>query len=128
MTASLNIRLDLNGFVHFGHWITPEMSPRRFDTHFYLCAAPAGIEAVCDGQETVSLEWVAPSAPSGALLFPTQVNLKRLAESDSVRAALGAARARPRFTVRPTPQRRDGKLVVFIPEEAGYGVTSSLEV
>jgi 8-oxo-dGTP pyrophosphatase MutT (NUDIX family) len=128
MVARMNIRLDLDSFVHFGHWITPDISPRRFDTHFYLCRAPAVIEAVCDGQETVALEWVTPRAPSGALLFPTAVNLKRLAESECVDAALAAARARPRFTVRPNPQRQDGKLVIFIPEEAGYGVTDSTQV
>jgi 8-oxo-dGTP pyrophosphatase MutT (NUDIX family) len=128
MIACTHTHLDLDAFVHFGHWITPDMSPRRFDTHFYLCAAPPGVEAVCDGKETVALEWVAPRAPSGALLFPTQLNLRRLAESTCVQEALVAARARPRFTVRPNPQRRDGKLVITIPEEAGYGVTESTQL
>ncbi|HEY0271193.1 MAG TPA: NUDIX hydrolase [Sphingomonas sp.] len=130
LVAAARGRLRLQDLAHFAHWITPEMAPRRFDTHFFLCRAPEGVEAVCDGRETVALEWVAPgallarpAAEAGSIPFPTRLNLMRLAESGDVERALAAARARPRFTVRPRPVRRDGKLVITIPVEAGYGVT-----
>ena len=36
-----NLRLACDLLVHFAHWITPTMMPKRFDTHFFLVAAPA---------------------------------------------------------------------------------------
>jgi 8-oxo-dGTP pyrophosphatase MutT (NUDIX family) len=126
-------RLRLDRLVHFAHWITPSSAPRRFDTHFYLCRAPDGAEAMCDGSETVALEWVSPrllldraAAKTEHVVFPTRMNLRRLAESADVDGALAAARARPRFTVEPRTERRGDTLVVVIPAEAGYGVTEDV--
>jgi 8-oxo-dGTP pyrophosphatase MutT (NUDIX family) len=126
-------RLPLEALIPFGHWITPVGSPRRYDTHFFLCAAPEGQEAVCDGGETVALEWVRPAAALAraeagerAILFPTRMNLRRLAESETVADALAAARARPSFTVEPRAERRADGIAMLIPAEAGYGVTEEL--
>lgn len=58
------VRLKLDAIVPFAHWITPEMAPKRFDTHFYVARAPRDGEAVSDGLETVSVEWVAPDEVS----------------------------------------------------------------
>jgi len=130
VVAASGGKLPLGALAHFGHWITPEGPPKRFDTHFFLTEAPAGQEAICDGGETVALEWVAPRdvlarAADGdlSILFPTRMNLKRLAESSTVADAIAAARARPRFTVLPRPERREGGTAVVIPAEAGYGET-----
>lgn len=124
--------LALDDLVQFGHWITPEGAPKRFDTRFFLARAPEGQEAVCDGGETVALEWVAPRdvlarAAEGdlSILFPTRMNLKRLAESDTVADAVAAARVRPHYTVVPRPERRSDGIMVRIPEEAGYGETEN---
>lgn len=130
VVRSAGAPLPLDALVRFGHWITPVVAPKRFDTHFYLCAAPAGIEPRSDGDETVSFEWVRPpealeraAAGEQSLLFPTVMNLKRLNESNTVAAALAAARITPIVTVTPTVERRDHGMVVVIPEDAGYGVT-----
>lgn len=123
-------RLPLGGIVRFGHWITPARSSKRFDTHFFLAAAPAGVEPRCDGDETVAHEWIRPAdavarAEGGehTILFPTLMNLRRLAESDTVAAALAAAQVRAPYTVLPRVEKRPTGLVVMIPWEAGYGVT-----
>lgn len=112
-----------------GHWVTPDVSPKRFDTHFYVARAPAGQQPVCDGGETVSLEWIAPAravalaeAREREILFPTRMNLKRLAESASCAEALAAASSPP-FTVCPLVERTDAGICIRIPAEAGYGVT-----
>lgn len=130
IVRSAGARLPVGDLARFGHWITPEMAKKRFDTHFYLCAAPEGVEAVCDEDETVSLEWVRPGdvveeavAGERTILFPTLMNLRRLAESNDVAGALAAARERPVFTVLPRVEMREHGLVVVIPEEAGYGLT-----
>ncbi len=130
LVAASGGTLPLGDLAHFGHWITPEGAPKRFDTHFFLAHAPEGQEALCDGGETVALEWVSPQevlarAADGdlSILFPTRMNLKRLVESDTVAEAIAAARRRPRFTVLPRPERREGGTAVVIPAEAGYGET-----
>ncbi|MET0373615.1 MAG: NUDIX hydrolase [Rhizorhabdus sp.] len=132
LVAASGGRLSLDDLVHFGHWITPEGAPKRYDTHFFLARAPGGQDAICDGSEAVALEWVAPrdvmaraAAGDLSILFPTRMNLKRLAESQSVDDAIAAARLRPRFTVLPRPERQANGIVVRIPQEAGYGETEN---
>lgn len=132
VVAASGGRLMFDDLAHFGHWITPAGAPKRFDTHFFLAAAPSGQDAVADGSETVALEWVQPRdllarAKGGdlSILFPTRLNLKRLAESDSVSSAMAAARVRERFTVTPRVEKRDGGMAVVIPAEAGYGETEN---
>jgi 8-oxo-dGTP pyrophosphatase MutT (NUDIX family) len=127
------LRLKLDGVVPFAHWITPEMAPKRFDTHFYVAKAPAEGKAVCDGAETIALEWAAPAdvlarahAGERAILFPTRLNLARLAESNDGASALAAARSRPHFTVEPKPEKREGGIAIVIPVEAGYAETENL--
>src|SRR5690554_3898866 len=99
-------RLLLDDVQHFAHWITPEGLPRRFDTHFLLTKAPAGQHPVADGGETVELEWASPTeviqradAAEHAIMFPTLLNLMRLAESTDSATALEAARRRPPYPV-----------------------------
>jgi len=123
-----NVKLSMDAFVDFAHWLTPEFAPKRFDTRFFICAAPAGHEAVCDGVETVSLVWVSPQAAlqsfaagEVSIAFPTRMNLIRLAESSDSASALAAARARSYFKVTPTVVETEKGRVVRIPLEAGYG-------
>jgi 8-oxo-dGTP pyrophosphatase MutT (NUDIX family) len=123
--------LHLNQVEHFGHWITPEAAPRRFDTHFLLAQAPDGQQAIPDGGETVELEWAIPTevierakTDAQSIMFPTLLNLMRLVESTDSATALAAAHGRLRFTVLPEVETRDdGTTVVVIPAEAGYGIT-----
>lgn len=132
VVAASGGKLPLGELTHFGHWITPATAPKRFDTHFFLARAPEGQEAVCDGGETVALEWASPhdvleraAAGDLSILFPTRMNLKRLAESHDVASAIAAARARAPFTVTPVAQKREGGIAVVIPAEAGYGETEN---
>lgn len=134
LVRSLGTRLSLREFHKIGHWVTPDISPRRYDTHFYVVRAPAAQQPVCDGRETVSLEWLAPGeavhmAEAGMreILFPTRMNLKRLAECGGLDAAIAAA-VEPPFTVRPTVEQNGDRLKVMIPAEAGYGVTEDWTV
>ncbi len=121
-------RLDLSAMHPFAHWITPQTSPKRYDTHFRLCAAGTDAVAISDGLETVSVEWLRPAdalamGRSGErkVLFPTRLNLERLALSSSVDEAIEAARARTIVTVTPRLERRPEGLFITAPEEAGYG-------
>lgn len=122
--------LMLDDIHPFSHWITPEVAPRRFDTHFLLARAPRGQEPVADGGETVGLEWASPAdtiareLDDASIIFPTRLNLMRLAESSDAASAIAAASQQPNFTVLPTVRwLDDGTRMAMIPEEAGYGVT-----
>ncbi len=129
----LTLACDL--MVPFAHWITPEMMPKRFDTHFFLAIAPDDHIAVHDGSENVDSVWVNPGqvmteAEEGkwTIIFPTLMNVKKLAESDSVSGAIEAAQASKIVTVLPVIKNGESGPVLTIPAEAGYGVTEqSLE-
>lgn len=119
----------LETLVHFAHWITPTHQPKRYDTQFFLAAAPEAHLAVHDGTESVDSIWISPAdalagAESGRfkLVFATQKNLEKLARFDTAAAALSAARATRVVTVQPELVGREGtRRRLRIPEEADYG-------
>lgn len=128
--AATGARLDLTALTHFGHWITPPEEPRRFDTHFYLAVVGRDAVAEPDGRETLTAEWMAPShaaqlAQSGKrpIIFPTMVNLVRLAESANTQDAIASALVRPRVTVAPVMELlADGTRRVTIAKSSGYSI------
>ena len=88
------LRLDPGALVSLARWVTPPGGPRRFDTRFFLTAAPPGQAAACDGEETVEADWWRPADALRAgltLIEPTKVTLEWLAQHDSVADALAAA-------------------------------------
>ena len=100
---------DPGALVRFSRWITPAMVSIRFDTHFFLAAAPDGADPKPDGGETVDLGWFTPRGAIEAherdeilLVFPTIKHLEQLALFASADAALAHAR---RSTVRPVLPR-----------------------
>jgi hypothetical protein len=81
--------------VLFGHWITPEGAPRRFDTRFFAARAPERQDASPDGRETTSGVWTRPAdmltaADAGEveLILPTRHSLEQLASFADVDDAL----------------------------------------
>jgi 8-oxo-dGTP pyrophosphatase MutT (NUDIX family) len=113
---------DADALVPFAHWITPEEVSIRFDTWFYLAAAPAGQEAEPDGQETVDARWFEPSrALQGAeadellMVFPTIKTLERLARHDNADALLEWAAGQD---VKPLQPRVEGGRIVLDDEDA----------
>jgi 8-oxo-dGTP pyrophosphatase MutT (NUDIX family) len=121
-------RLDLAAMHPFAHWITPESSPKRYDTHFRLCGVPTNLIAVSDGRETISAEWLRPrdalalgASGERKVLFPTRLNLELLARSGSVEEAIAHARERSIVTIMPKVERRPEGTFITIPHDAGYG-------
>jgi 8-oxo-dGTP pyrophosphatase MutT (NUDIX family) len=126
----LELACDL--LVRFAHWITPEFMPKRFDTHFFLVAAPPDHVAVHDGGESVDSLWVRPAdaladADAGrrTIIFPTRMNLAKLGRSASVAEALATARRTPVVTVLPRVERRGDDRVLVLPADAGYDVVEA---
>jgi 8-oxo-dGTP pyrophosphatase MutT (NUDIX family) len=125
--ADNGLELALDKLVPYAHWITPEGMPKRFDTWFFLAAAPADQIGAHDGRESTDSIWVSPreaveGGESGRfnLPFPTTRNLIRLASQPSVSAALEHARSLAIVTVMPVMIKTDTGRQLRIPREAGY--------
>jgi 8-oxo-dGTP pyrophosphatase MutT (NUDIX family) len=123
------LELACDALVHFAHWITPERVPRRYDTHFFLVAAPPDQVAAHDGSESVGSVWISPAAAIAeeqagrlTIVFPTLLNLMKLGRSASAAEALAAARAATVVPVLPRIARGADGPVVKIPAEADYGL------
>jgi 8-oxo-dGTP pyrophosphatase MutT (NUDIX family) len=103
----LVLRADL--LTPWARWITPEVSPRRFDTWFFAAALPpgqlaalaaaAGPAAQPDPGESDSGTWLSPAAALEAaragritLLPPTAVTLAELAAHQDVASILAQRR------------------------------------
>src|SRR6201996_2735730 len=119
--------LALDELVPYAHWITPEGMPKRFDTWFFLAAAPPEQVGAHDGKESTDSIWVSPrealaGGESGRfkLPFPTTRNLIRLGQPPSVRAALDDSRGKSIVTVMPVMTKLNGGRQLRIPAEAGY--------
>ena len=125
--ADNGLQLVLDALVPYAHWITPEGLPKRFDTWFFLAAAPPDQLGAHDGRESTDSIWVSPrEAVEGGetgrfkLPFPTTRNLIRLAKQSDVKAALDDARGMSIVTVMPVMTRTNGGRQLRIPREAGY--------
>ena len=129
VVRDLEASLDLSMLTTFARWITPPLTPKRFDTWFYVVKAPDDQLAACDGRETVDAEWIPPSealrlaeAGQRKVIFPTRMNLKLLAEAAHAQDAVARAEARELVTVQPQIEQRDHGRVLVLPPHAGYGV------
>jgi 8-oxo-dGTP pyrophosphatase MutT (NUDIX family) len=120
---------DSAALVPFSRWITPSEVKVRFDTRFFLAAAPEGVEATPDGGECVDARWLKPAAALEAgqrdelmLVFPTIKHLEALAEFESVEHALATARGREVEPVQPrvVVDEEAGSARVLLPGDPGY--------
>jgi hypothetical protein len=122
------LRADL--LTPWARWITPEVSPRRFDTWFFAAALPPGQTATAapeghaDPGESESGTWLRPAAALEAakagritLLPPTAVTLRELAAYHDVPGILAR-----RMTIAPRLPRVvlvDGKIRLTMPRTDG---------
>jgi 8-oxo-dGTP pyrophosphatase MutT (NUDIX family) len=122
------IRLgDAGGLVPFSRWITPAEVRTRFDTWFFLAAAPDGAEPVIDGEEAVDSGWFTPQAALDAhaagdilLVFPTIKHLEQLAPFGTADELLDHARGKEVRPVLPKVIVGGETARVVLPGEPGY--------
>ncbi|BCW88898.1 hypothetical protein sos41_20480 [Alphaproteobacteria bacterium SO-S41] len=116
------LRLACDSLVRFARWITPEMVPKRFDTWFFIAAAPEGQLGAHDGHESVDSVWVTAAGAVAekdrwTVIFPTRMNLQKMAQSKTVEAAIAAAAGSKIVTVQPWAEGS----TLRIQPDAGYG-------
>jgi 8-oxo-dGTP pyrophosphatase MutT (NUDIX family) len=118
---------DPGALVRFSRWITPAMVSIRFDTHFFLAAAPEDADPRPDGGETVDLGWFTPRGALDAhgrdeilLVFPTIKTLEQLAEFSSADELLEWAGGREVEPVEPQVVGDGPTARIVLPGEPGY--------
>jgi 8-oxo-dGTP pyrophosphatase MutT (NUDIX family) len=118
---------DPSALVHFARWITPAQVRIRFDTLFFLVAAPDDSEPRPDGGETVDLGWFAPGEALAAyergeieLVFPTIKTLEQLAGFGSADELLHWADGREVEPIEPQVLVEGEVARVVLPGEPGY--------
>ena len=92
-----DLLLDVGGMHYFSHWITPEGNHRRYDTRFFVAAAPDGHAYLHDDAETVASVWIRPEDALAAadrgqfdLIFPTRKSLESLSRFEHAADLLDA--------------------------------------
>jgi 8-oxo-dGTP pyrophosphatase MutT (NUDIX family) len=118
---------DPRALVRFSRWITPAEVRIRFDTHFFLAAAPADAEPRPDGGETVDLGWYAPQQALDAfgrgeieLVFPTIKTLEQLTGFSTADELLAWADGRVVEPIEPQVVVEGEVARVVLPGEPGY--------
>lgn len=121
-----NLEFAVDALGHFAHWMTPDVMKKRFDTHFFVALAPDDHIGAHDGSESVDSVWItAPQALAEAdakkrtVIFPTRMNIEKLAKSGNVDDALAACG--DVVTVTPFIEKEGEKSFLRIQANAGYG-------
>ena len=93
-----SLQLDVGSIHYFSRWITPFGAPRRYDTRFFVAAAPEGQVALHDDREVIATSWLTPAEAlahheSGAMtmIFPTVRTMVALSRFDTADAVLAHA-------------------------------------
>jgi 8-oxo-dGTP pyrophosphatase MutT (NUDIX family) len=118
--AGEGLELATDSLTYFAHWITPELSPIRYDTRFFLAQAPPH-------QDAPHL-WISPREAlersergTFAMLPPTMINLMALAPFSSVEDALAGAAEEDVSTILPRVSFEAGKPRLLLPDDPEYG-------
>jgi 8-oxo-dGTP pyrophosphatase MutT (NUDIX family) len=114
IVGELDLELVPEELIYFSHWITPESSPRRFDTRFFMLEDRVGQTASHCGVETIDGVWITPAealrrfeASEITLVSVTVDHLRVLATYQSTAELLAFARSK---SVRSVRARRDHRL------------------
>ncbi len=113
--------------VAWSRWITPEVVPVRFDTHFFVAIADPHSRPVPDRTEVSDAGWFEPGgaleahrAGDLALVFPTIKTLETLLEHRTAEAVIAAARERPVEPILPRVAGTRDDHRVLLPSDDGY--------
>lgn len=121
------LELDASSLVLLSRWCPPPEAPKRFNTWFFVGAAPARHEVTVDGGEIDDHQWVLPGdaltrrdAGEIEIIPPTWITLHQLRAHGTVAVALDAISAStPREWVTRIAKDRDGTTAaVWTPDPA----------
>jgi len=130
------LRLAVDSMYYFSHWITPEGTPRRYDTRFFVARAPSLQVPIHDDREVIANLWIRPAdalarnrAGEFELIFPTirtLIALQRFATAGELLDAAAAIAEVP--TILPRIVEDQGGMRIVLPGDAGYDELVSAEL
>jgi 8-oxo-dGTP pyrophosphatase MutT (NUDIX family) len=123
------LRLAVGDVHYFAHWITPRGAPRRYDTRFFVAAAPPGQIAAHSAGETIAEVWITPEnalarhrAGEIEIIFPTIRNLQVISRfstsTDLLAAAARASSSVP--AIEPRVVADGNGMRIVLPGDPGY--------
>ena len=106
LSEEAGVELDpATEMIPLARWVTPEIIKVRFDTYFFLAAAPPEVSVQPDRFEMSEAIWIAPSVAlerteneGFPIVFPTLKQLEALVPSANTAAAMESARTDPDAT------------------------------
>ena len=126
LCAAFGLSLAVDRLVYLSHWITPRGRLKRFDTRFFIAAAPPMQTALHDGTEMLEQRWMRPAdalheSAALKLLTPTQKTLELLGRFTNVERVLEWASADRDIRV-TTPRIASGSqgMRPVVPDEPAY--------
>jgi 8-oxo-dGTP pyrophosphatase MutT (NUDIX family) len=121
------LALDARELVPISRWITPDASPKRFDTWFYFACVDGAAAVQVDGSEIARHHWMTPAQALEAhrtdairLAPPTFVTVTWLADVADVAGARERFRGDGLVTFRPRICRVEDGACMLYPGDAGY--------
>lgn len=116
-----DLDLDAGALRYVGHWITPEVEPRRYDTRFFAAVVPRACTVHPDGQEMADALWLTPGEALGRnregelpMVFPTLKTLEALRPFSSPEDALDVLGSRPVPRLLPRLTAADGGVEIVL--------------
>lgn len=126
LLAEHGLTIAAGALTAFARWVPAFHAVRRFDTLFFLAAAPAGewrpnaVAGECSGAFWIAAREVLEQ--DSRLIFPTRRNLERLAQHSGLAAMCADAAAYPVVPITPWVEEHDGTRFITIPGDLGYPV------
>ena len=128
------LRLRLDTFVLFAHWVTPPIDTRQFDTRFFMTRVPPNQTPAHDQSETTHSTWLTPAdaiaqAASDLIVLPppTWTTLRELEKFANVEAALAWAQHRRISRRQPKMLEEGGHRMLLLPGDPLYQEASDFE-
>ncbi len=123
-----SLQLVVDRIHYFAHWITPVGPPRRYDTRFFVAAAPPEQVPLHDDRETIASVWIRPEHALQQhregefdLILPTIRNLETIAGFATAGALLDAAAAIEHVpAILPRITSDEHGVRILLPDDPGY--------
>lgn len=128
LAEEAGIELDAEAeLAAWSRWITPEVVPVRFDTHFFVAIAPPHSPPRPDEREVSEAAWFEPRSALEShrageleLVFPTVKTLETLLEHATSEAVIAAAHEREVEPILPRVAGNRSGHRILLPWDEGY--------